>query len=340
MKAAVYERYGPPEVLKVQQVDKPAPKANEVLVRVHATTVTAGDTRMRAFRVPFSYWIPARLFLGIFGPRQHVLGMELAGVIEEIGNGVTRFKKGDAVFASTGIEAGSKAGAYAEYCCLLEASVIAKKPANLSYEQAATLCVGGRTALYFLRAAGVKAGDRVLVYGASGSVGTFAVQLAKHFGAEVTAVCSGANLELCRSLGADATIDYTKRDFSEDRQAYDVVFDTVGKASYGACMRALKKDGTYLQAVATPAMQLRMALTALTGRRKVVGGGPAPVSEDLELLKKLVEATEIVPVIDRTFSLEQIADAHRYVDTGHKKGNVVIRLLRALCPEVEAVGRA
>jgi NADPH:quinone reductase-like Zn-dependent oxidoreductase len=247
--------------------------------------------------------------------------MELAGEIESVGKDVKRFQPGDRVFAST-IEHGW--GAYAEYKCLPEDGVLAKSPANLTCEETVTLPIGGRTALYFLREAKIQRGQKVLIYGASGSVGTFAVQLARHFGAEVTGVCSTANLELVKSLGADKVIDYTKEDFTKNGETYDVIFDTVGKASYTGCLRSLKEDGTYLQAVSAPGISMRMRWTAMISRRRLVGGGPPPKSEDLVFLKELIEAGKIKPVIDRCYPLEQIVEAHRYVDKGHKKGNVVI----------------
>ena len=215
-------------------------------------------------------------------------------------------------------------GAYAEYRCLPEDGLLAIRSANLTFEEATTLPIGGRTALYFLREANIQRGQKVLIYGASGSVGTFAVQLAKHFGAEVTGVCSTANLELVKSLGADKVIDYTKEDFTKNGETYDVIFDTVGKGSYSGCIRSLKKDGTYLQAVTAPGMSMRMRWTAMTSSRKLVGGGPPPKPEDLVFLKELIEAGKIKPVIDRRYPLDQIVEAHRYVDTGRKKGNVVI----------------
>jgi NADPH:quinone reductase-like Zn-dependent oxidoreductase len=325
MKAIVYTQYGPPEVLKVAEVEKPTPKDNEVLVKVSVTTVTVADSRVRSFTVPLSYWLPARIALGIRKPRKSILGAELAGEIESVGKDVRRFKKGDQVFAST-LEHGF--GAYSEYRCLPEDGIITIRSANLTGEEAATLPIGGRTALYYLRAAKIESGQKVLIYGASGSIGTFAVQLAKYFGAEVTGVCSTANLELVKSLGADRVIDYTQEDFSKNGETYDVIFDTVGKASYTGCLRSLKEDGTYLQAVAAPGISLRMKWTALISSKKLIGGGPPPKSEDLVFLKELVEAGKLKPVIDRRYPLEQIVQAHRYVDKGHKKGNVVIKILQ------------
>ena len=323
MKAIAYTKYGTPDVLELKEIEKPAPKDDEVRVKVSVTTATVADSRMRSFTVPISYWLPARIALGIREPKNTILGAELAGEIEAVGKDVKRFKKGDQVFAST-LEHGF--GAYAEYVCLPEDGLLAIRPDNVTCEEAATLPIGGRTALYFLRAANIQRGQKVLIYGASGSVGTFAVQIAKYFGAEVTGVCSSANLELVRSLGADRVIDYTQEDFTKDAETYDVIFDTVGKASYSGCMRVLKKDGVYLQAVAAPGISLRMRWTSMISSKRLIGGGPPRKSEDLIFLKELVEAGKVKPVIDRVYPMEQIVEAHRYVDKGHKKGNVVITL--------------
>lgn len=323
MKTIICTKYGPPEVLQCREVDKPTPRDNEVLVKITATTVTAGDSRMRSFTVPLSYWLPARIALGFRKPKKSVLGMELAGEVEAVGKNVTRFKRGDQVFAST-FEHGF--GAYAEYKCLPEDGILAVKSANLTCAEAATLPIGGRTALYFLREANIQPGQKVLIYGASGSVGTFAVQLAKYFGAEVTGVCSTTNLELVKSLGADKVIDYTKEDFTRNGEVYDVVFDTVGKSSYSDCLKSLTKDGAYLQAVSAPAISLRMWWTSLTSSKNLVGGGPPPKVDALVFLAELVEAGKLKPVIDKSYSLAHIVEAHRYVDTGHKKGNVIIQV--------------
>lgn len=325
MKAVIYEKYGSPDVLKLAEVEKPTPKDNELLIKVAATTVTAGDIRMRSFTVPLSYWLPARIYLGFRKPKRAVLGMELAGEVEAVGKAVKQFKQGDQVFAST-FEHGL--GAYAEYKCLPETGLVALKPANSTWEEATAIPIGGRTALYFLREANIQPGQKVLIYGASGSVGTFAVQLAKLFGAEVTGVCSTTNLELVKSLGAAKVIDYTQEDFARNGETYDVIFDTVGKSSYSDCLRSLKKDGFYLQAIAAPGMSIRMRWTSMTSSQKTVGGGPPPKSEDMIFLKELVEAGKLKPVIDRCYPLEQIAEAHRYVDKGHKKGNVVITIAK------------
>ncbi|MCL5736134.1 MAG: NAD(P)-dependent alcohol dehydrogenase [Actinobacteria bacterium] len=322
MKAIVYTQYGPPEVLRLAEVEKPVPRDNEVLIRVHATTVSAADFRCRSFTVPLSFWIPARLSLGILKPRRPILGGELAGEVEETGKDVTRFKKGDQVFAATIMGP----GAYAEYTCLPETGVIAPKPTNMTYEEAAAVPIGARAALHFLRKGSIENGQKVLVYGASGSVGTFAVQLAKYYGAEVTGVCSGSNLELVKSLGADAVIDYTKEDFAAEGKIYDVIFVAVDKGSFSDCMRALKAKGIYLN-VTTPVRTLRMRWAALTSGRKIfTGEHPSEKADDLVFLKGLIEQGALRSAIDRRYPLDQIAEAHRCVDQGHKKGNVVITI--------------
>jgi NADPH:quinone reductase-like Zn-dependent oxidoreductase len=306
MKAVVYEKYGPPEVLQFRELKKPVPKDNELLVKVIATTVTIGDTIMRSFNLPTPkwQWPIARLYLGIRKPKRPVLGMELSGEIESTGMKVTKFKKGDAVIVSTFSE---NFGGYTEYKCMPEKGMIIIKPDNISYEEAATIPGGGMTALICLRKGKIKSGQKVLIYGASGAVGTNAVQLAKHhFGAEVTAVCSTTNLDLVKSLGADKVIDYTKEDFTKNSEAYDVIFDAVGKISSTQRKKALKKTRTYLN-----------VLTSSGNRERV---------EDLISLKEIIEAGKLKPVIDKRYPLEQIVEAHRYVDEGHKKGNVVITI--------------
>lgn len=322
MKAIVYTEYGPPEVLKLKEVEKPVPKDNEVLIRVHASTVSAADSRCRSFTVPLSFWIPARLALGILKPKRQILGAELSGEIEETGKDVTRFKKGERIFAA----AVMRFGGYAEYTCLPESGVITIKPTNMTYEEAAAVPIGARAALHFLRKANIKKGQKILVYGASGSVGTFAVQLAKYYGAEVTGVCSGSNLELVKSLGADTAIDYKKEDFAAVGEIYDVIFVAVDKGSFTDCMKALKPKGIYLNAT-TPVRTLSMRWTALTsGKTIVTGEHPNEKADDLVFLKGLIEEGLLRSTIDRRYPLEQIVEAHRYVDQGHKKGNVVITI--------------
>ena len=320
MKAVICTKYGTPDVIKIRDVQKPVPKDNEILIKVYATTVTSGDTRIRSFRVPISFWLPARIALGFRSPKINILGAELAGEIESVGKDVKKFKAGDQVFAYPG----HHGGGYAEYTCMREDSAVAIKPANLTYEEAAAVSFGGNTALYFLTQADIKDGQKVLIYGASGSVGTYAVQLAKYFGAEVTGVCSSSNIELVKSIGADKVIDYTKEDFSKNSEIYDVIFDAVGKSSISDCMESLQKEGVYLQAVATPATSLRMQWTSITNSRTLIGGTAVPKTENLNILKELVETGNIKPVVDRTYPIEKIIEAHRYVDKGHKKGNVVI----------------
>ena len=322
MKAVVCTRYGPPEVLKLKEIEKPTPKDNEILIKIHATTVSSGDMRMRSFNVPPLVWLPMQIFMGFRGPRKKILGMELAGEIESVGKDVKLFKKGDKIFGSSG---GS--GAHAEYICLPEDAVITTKPANTTYEEAAAIFFGGITALHFLRKGNIKEGQKVLIYGASGAVGTYAVQLAKYFKAEVTGVCSTTNLDLVKSLGADKVIDYTKEDFTRNDKTYDIIFDTVGKSPFSGSIKSLNKKGIYLGAVhITLSPIVRGLWTSMTTGKKVIGGVAGEKTEDLNFLKRLIEEKEIKPVIDRKYPLNQIVEAHRYVDKGHKKGNVVITM--------------
>jgi NADPH:quinone reductase-like Zn-dependent oxidoreductase len=324
MKAFVCTKYGPPDVLQFKEVEKPVPKDNEVLVKIHATSVHIGDWRLRSFTVPPLFRLPFRISVGFRGPRKKILGSELAGEIEAVGKNVKRFKEGDQVFG----DAGAVLGTYAEYVCLPEKAILAIKPANMTYEESAAGPVSSLAALYFLRRGGIKSGQKVLINGASGALGTAAVQLAKYFEAEVTGVCSTTNLEMVKSLGADMVIDYTKDDFTKIGQAYDIIFDAVGKRSFSQCKGSLKQGGVYLMSVPTLAILLQTLWTSMIGSKKAILGVPKSSLEDLNFLKELIEAGKIKPVIDRTYPLEQIVEAHRYIDKGHKKGNLVITVAR------------
>jgi len=323
MKAIVYTQYGSPDVLQLKEVEKPTPKDNEVLIRIYATTVTAGDVNARGFVfVPPGFGPLSRLMFGLRKPKRTILGFELAGEIEAVGKDVKSFKPGDQVFGTTG----ASYGAYAEYTCMPEDGVLAIKPANMTYEEAAAVFFGASTALFFLRdQANIRSGQKVLINGASGGVGSYAVQLAKYYGAEVTGVCSTANLELVKSLGADKVIDYTQEDFTQNGETYDVILDmVVGKRSFSGCKNALKQNGLYLAGAGGLQAFAQMLWTSMVGGKKVIAGMAPERKEDLIFLKELIEAGKIRPVIDRCYPLEQTAEAHRYVDKGHKRGSVVI----------------
>jgi NADPH:quinone reductase-like Zn-dependent oxidoreductase len=322
MKAMVCTKYGPPEVLQMKEVAKPLPRNDEILVKIYATTVTAADVIDRSFKFPPWLWPFARISLGLRSPKNPILGFELAGEIDSIGKDVTSYKEGDQVFAST-FEFGF--GCYAEYGCLPEKGVLAVKPFNMTYEEAAAVPLGGLTALTFLRdRAHIRSGQKVLVYGASGSIGTYAVQLAKYYGAEVTGICSTTNLELVKSLGADKVVDYTKEDFAESGETYDIVFDTVNRISFQRSKSSLKHRGIYLATFPRLTLILQMLWTSIIGGKKAIGGEASEKAADLVFLKELIEAGKLKSVIDRHYPLKQIAEAHRYVEKGHKKGNVVI----------------
>jgi NADPH:quinone reductase-like Zn-dependent oxidoreductase len=307
MKAVICTKYGPPEVLQIREVEKPTPKPNEVLVKILATTAHIGDTKIRRFEpglgpVKDFFFKPVmRLILGFKRPRKKILGMEFSGEIESIGKDVTLFKVGDPVFASTEF----RFGTYAQYCCMPENGILAFKPINMTHEEAAPVSNGGITALIHLRKANIRKGQKVLIYGASGSVGTYAIQIAKNYGAEVTAVCSTSNIELVKSLGADKVIDYTKEDFTQSGETYDVIYDAVGKIECSKRKKALAQTGIYLNVLAA-------------------SGNIILKVDDLNTLKDLCEAGKLKTVIDRIYPMDEIIEAHRYVDKGHKKGNVVI----------------
>ena len=323
MKAIICTKYGPPDVLKMVEIETPVPNDNQVLIKIFFTTVTVGDCRVRGFNVPPSYWLPAKLAIGWTKPRQPILGTELSGVVEKVGKNVRKFKAGDEVFAYPG----HKCGGYAEYICMDENACIALKPENLSFEQAAALSFGGITAWYFLEKGKVAKDEKVLIYGASGSIGTAAVQIAKYLGAEVTGVCSTSNLEMVKKLGADKVIDYTQTDFTDLGENFDVVFDTVGKADIAKTIKAIKPKGRYLHAVTPPLTELQIRLNLLGTDIKLVGGTYTGTVEQIDFIKKIAGEGFFKPVIDRQYRFDEIVAAHEYVDKGHKKGNVTIKVV-------------
>lgn len=328
MKAVVYTEYGSPDVLQLQKVEKPTPKEHEILIKIKAASINYGDLIARNFRevtpsqfnMPFFFWLPARFAFGWSRPKMNILGSELAGQIEAVGKDVTLFKPGDQVFAFRG----ANMGANAEYICMPEKGLVALKPHNMSYEEAATVPYGALTALNLLRVANIQPGQKVLINGASGGIGSAAVQLAKHFGAEVTGVCGTQRVEFVKSLGADKVLDYTQEDFTQNGQTYDLIFDILGKSSFARCKGSLNENGLYLLASFKTKQLLQMLLTSLTGGKKVICALSSEKRDDLLLIKELIEAGKIKALIDKRYPLEQVAEAHRYIEQGEKKGQVVI----------------
>jgi len=322
MKAILYQQYGPPDVLQMADIAKPIPKPNEILIKTYATTVTSGDWRVRSLTVPAGFGWMTRLVFGVSRPRQPILGSELAGVVESVGEAVSRFKVGEAVFAFSD----ARMGCYAEYKCMPQDGAVACKPLGLSYGEAAALSFGGTTALDFLRRAKLQRGESVLINGASGAVGAAAVQLARHFGAHVTAVCGTANMAWVRALGASQVIDYTQEDFTQNGQTYHVIMDTVGTAPFSRCQASLRDGGRLLLVLAGLADMLHAPWASLTSGKKVIAGPVSVRAEDLPLLAELAATGAFKAVIDRRYRFEQMVEAHRYVDSGRKKGNVVVML--------------
>ena len=326
MKTILWTKYGSPDGLQLQEVPKPAPQDNEILIKIHAATASTADTEFRRLKLPLLFAIPLRLYLGLTKPtRITILGTEFAGEVESVGKDVTQYKPGDQVFGYTGLGMGT----YAEYICLTEkpsamASVIGPKPLNMTYEEAAAAPFGGLEALHALGKANVQRGQKVLIFGAGGSIGTWAVQLAKHYGAEVTGVDKPGKLEMLRSIGTDYVIDTTREDFTKNGQMYDVIFDTIGKSPFSRSLRSLTEKGTYLNANPGPFGGVRMGWRSKNSSKRVIPWTAGYTVNNLLALKALIEAGAIKPVIDRRYPLEQIAEAHRYVDRGHKRGNVVI----------------
>ena len=324
MKAIVHTKYGPPDELQLQEAEKPVPGDNEVLINIHATTVTTTDCNARNFTfVPKSFKFFARLMFGFTKPKINILGIDLAGEIEAVGKDVKLYKAGDQVFGSPGI----KFGGHAEYSCVPENGALAIKPAGMRWEEAAAISLAGNTALFYIRDLGkLQAGQKILIHGASGAIGTYAVQLAKYYGAEVTGVCSATNAELVKSLGADKVIDYTREDFTKSNERYDFVFDVVGKTTFSQCKGILKPKGIYLENMLGLDDILKMMWTSIIGGKKIKGGVSKETVENLYFLIKLIESGKLKPVIDRIFPLEKTAEAFQYVEQGHKKGNVIITI--------------
>jgi NADPH:quinone reductase-like Zn-dependent oxidoreductase len=322
MKAVIYEQYGNPDVLRLTEVEKPTPAKHDVRIKLRAASVTYGDCRVRSLNVPRGFGLIMRLVFGISRPRQPILGTELSGVIDAVGSEVTKFKVGDAVFAFSDMAM----GCYAEYKCMSENAAVVAKPANLSFEEAAALSFGGTTALDFLKKANLKSGESILVNGASGGVGTAIVQLGAYFGAVVTGVCSTANVELVKSLGATHVIDYAREDFTKNGCTYDIIVDTVGNAHYSRCKKSLKKQGRLLLVIAGLKELLTAPLISMSGDKRVIAAPVTVRVDDLQFLADLAAAGNYKPYIDRCYPMTEIVDAHRYVDSGRKRGNVVIKL--------------
>lgn len=322
MKAIVYEQYGAPDVLQIKEVEKPKPTHNEVLIQIHATTVTSGDCRVRSLNVPAGFGLMMRLIFGFTKPKQPILGTELAGVVVDVGRDVSQFKVGEHVFGFSDM----KMGCHAEYKCMSEDALIQPKPANLGFDEAAALSFGGTAALDFFRRTKLAKGERVLINGASGAVGLAAVQLAKHIGAHVTGVCSTANVDLVMSVGADRVIDRTIADFTKMGEIYDVIVDTVGNAPFSRCSASLKVDGLLLMVIADLQDMLLAPWVAMTSRKKIIAGPVASSKDDLQFLARLAAAGEYKSIIDKRYPFEKIVEAHRYVDTGRKRGNVVVNV--------------
>ena len=319
MKAIVCTKYGPPDVLQLKEVEKPIPKDNEVLIRIYGTTVTAGDAEIRDLKFSFLMRLLMRLGFGIIKPRKKILGQELGGVIESVGKEVKLFNEGDQIFAATAL----RFGTYAEYVCLPEDGMIAIKPSNMTYEEAAAVITGGINALWYLRKGNIQSGQKILIRGASGTIGTFAIQLAKYYGAEVTAIGNPNSLEMMKSLGADKVFDYTKDDFTKSVETYDVIFDVIGKSSFPSFIKSLKENGTYLLAN-MGARKVRKLLKS--GQKVILGKSLIYKIEDLVFLRELIEAGKLKTAIGKRYSLEQIPEAHRHIEKGEKTGNIVIKV--------------
>jgi NADPH:quinone reductase-like Zn-dependent oxidoreductase len=328
MKAITYLKYGTPDVLQLKEVEKPTPKKSEILIRIHAVSVNVGDLWARNFKaitptrfsMPLPFWLPARMYFGLTKPKINILGNEFSGVVESVGGDVKHFKKGDPVFGYRG----QSMGANAEYLSMPENGLVEIKPSNMSHAEAAVVPYGALTALNLLRKANLQPGQKVLIHGASGGIGSAAVQLAKYYGAEVTGVCGTPRLEFVRALGADHVIDYTKEDFTQNGESYDLVFDIMNKSSFSRCKNSLTPNGMYLLASFKMKQVFQMLLTSITGGRKVICAMSFENPKDLVLIRELVEAGKIKAIIDRRYPLEQTAEAHRYVESGQKKGNVVM----------------